>query len=469
MAAGGLERGFAALVVLVAAALTGAMAVPVPAAAGPTVGGAGPATDFDAGVPASYEFDPVTESGVATVAGEEYDSVQRAVNAAEPGQTVVLRGQFDEPVEVNTTGVTITSPPDRLAAIDGGGEGDVLTVNAPNVTVRGVWVRNSGYDASTNDAGVWVDAPNVSLVDSRVTDVTFGVWVDGVNDATLRNNTIVGRESVEPRSARGNGIQLWKTADSRVVDNRITDARDGIYYSWASNVTARGNVLWDLRYGVHYMYSDNNLLENNTAFDNDVGYALMLSENIRVMNNTAANNTGTSGHGILLKRIDDSEIRGNALVGNGRGIYMLNAVRNPISDNLLLGNRIGIHLTAGTADERVTGNSFIDNGRNVLAVTANQHVWNETDRGNYWDDAGAADLDDDGVSELRHRPAGLVEALVQEQPTAAVFTRSPAFRAIREAEQSLPVINAPGVVDYHPLTTPPHENWREYYERDRDD
>jgi nitrous oxidase accessory protein len=73
------------------------------------------------------------------------------------------------------------------------------------------------------------------------------------------------------------------------------------------------------------------------------------------------------------------------------------------------------------------------------------------------------------VSELRHQPAGLVEALVKEQPTAAVFTRSPAFRAIRTAEQSLPVIDAPGVVDYHPLTTPPHEHWREYYERDRDD
>lgn len=466
MGATGLERGFAVLVVLVAAALAGATAVPVPGATGPAAGGAGPATDFDAGVPAGYDFDPVTEPGIATVDGEEFDSVQPAVDAAGPGQTVVLRGQFEEHVVVNTAGVTITSASGTLAAIDGGGEGDVLTVDAPNVTVRRVWINNSGYDASTNDAGVWVDGANVSLVDSRVTGVTFGVWVDGVDAVTLENNTIVGRESVEPRSARGNGIQLWKTADTRVLDNRITDARDGIYYSWTSNVTARGNTLWDLRYGIHYMYSDNNRLVDNTAFDSDVGYALMLSEEIAVVNNTAANNTGTSGHGILLKRIDDSEIRGNALVGNQRGIYTLNSVGNTVTDNLVLGNRIGIHLTAGTDDERVVGNSFIDNGRNVLAVTSDQHAWNDTDRGNYWDEAGAADLDDDGVSELRHQPAGLVEVLVREHPTAAAFTRSPAFRAIRKAEQSLPIVDAPGIVDYHPLTTPPHENWREYYERD---
>jgi nitrous oxidase accessory protein len=464
MTVSGLERGFAALVVVVAAALAGATAVPL----GPA-DHAEPTTDFDPDVPTNYEFDPVEQSGVATVDGEQFDSLQRAVDAADPGDTVRIRGAFTERVVVNTTGLTIKSASDQYAVVDGGGYGHVLTIAAANVTVERVWVRNSGYNASSNDAGVWVEAPNVSLVDSRVTEATFGVWVDGVNDVLLRNNTVVGRDSITPRSQRGNGIQLWKTEDTRVLDNRITDARDGIYYSWTSNVTARGNTLWDLRYGVHYMYSDNNRLANNTAFDNDVGYALMLSEQIVVENNTAVNNTGTSGHGILLKRIDDSTVRGNVVAGNTRGIYTLNSVRNTIADNLVLGNRIGIHMTAGTADQRVVGNSFIDNGRNVFAVTEDQHVWNETSKGNYWDDAGAADLNDDGVSELRHRPAGMVEVLVREHPTASVFTNSPAFRAIRRAERTLPVIDSPGIVDYHPLTEPPHENWREYYVRDRDD
>jgi nitrous oxidase accessory protein len=323
-------------------------------------------------------------------------------------------------------------------------------------------------DTSTNDAGVWVDAPNATVADSRLTEITFGVWVDGVDDATLRNNTIVGRENVTPRSYRGNGIQLWKTEGTLVEDNRITDARDGLYYSWASDVTARGNTMWDLRYGVHYMYSHGNLLANNTAADNDVGYALMLSERLTVVNNTAVDNTGTSGHGILLKRIDYSTIRGNEFVGNQRGIYSLNSADNEIVDNLVLGNEIGYHLTAGTDGERVVGNSFVGNRRHVQAVTSTTHVWNGSDCGNYWSGAGAADLDDDDVSELRYRPAGLVEKLVRENPAAAVFTNSPAFEALRRAERTLPIVDAPGVVDYHPLERSPHD-WRDHYARDRDD
>ncbi|WP_435115306.1 nitrous oxide reductase family maturation protein NosD [Halolamina sp. C58] len=454
----GLERGFVALVVVVAAALAGVTVAPTSAAA-PTP---------DAERPTEFSFDPVSESGVATVGDESFDSVQRAVDAAEPGETVRLRGRFDERVVVNTTGVTVTTAPDARAVIDGGQEGDVLTIAAANVTVRDLWIRNAGMDTSTNDAGVWIDAPNVTVADSRLTEITFGVWVDGVDDATLRNNTIVGRESVTPRSYRGNGVQLWKTTGTLVEDNRITDARDGIYYSWASNVTARGNTLWDLRYGVHYMYSHRNRLVNNTAVDNDVGYALMLSEEIAVVNNTAANNTGTSGHGLLLKRIDYSTIRGNTLVDNQRGIYSLNSADNEITDNLVLGNEIGFHLTAGTSGERVVGNSFVGNRRHVQAVTSDTHVWNGSERGNYWSDAAAADLDDDGVSELRYRPAGLVEKLVRENPAAAVFTNSPAFEAIRRAERTLPIVDAPGVVDYHPLERSPHD-WRDHYARDRDD
>ena len=461
----GLERGFVVLVVVVAAALAGVTIAP---AVGGAVATPSPATDAAVDHPDDDAFDPVTESGVATVGDERFQSVQAAVDAAETGDTVRLRGRFDERVVVNTTGVTVTTAPDARAVIDGGQEGDVLTIEAANVSVRGVWIRNSGMDTSTNDAGIWVDAPNATVADSRLTEITFGVWVDGVDDATLRNNTIVGREDVSPRSYRGNGIQLWKTEGTLVENNRITDARDGIYYSWASDVTARGNTLWDLRYGVHYMYSDSCRLVNNTAADNDVGYALMLSEELSVVNNTAVNNTGTSGHGILLKRIDYSTIRGNEFVGNQRGIYSLNSAENEIVDNLVLGNRIGFHLTAGTHGERVVGNSFVGNRRHVQAVTSETHVWNDSGRGNYWSGAGAADLDDDGVSELRYRPAGLVEKLVRENPAAAVFTNSPAFEALRRAERTLPIVDAPGVVDYHPLERSPHD-WRDHYARDRDD
>ncbi|WP_137285284.1 nitrous oxide reductase family maturation protein NosD [Halorussus salinisoli] len=457
----GVERLFAiaAALVLVASAAT---VVADPGGSDRTAD----ALSFDAGVPAEYDFTVPETSRTATVDGQQFDSVQAAVEAAEPGATVVLSGRFTERVVVNTSGVTLTSAPGEFAVIDGRGEGDVLTLNRENATVRRVWVRNSGFDTEDNDAGIWVNSSSARIVDSRVTATTFGVWVDGVDDVTVRNNTIVGREEVTPLSYRGNGIQLWKTEETVVADNRITDARDGIYYSWASEVLGRNNTMWDLRYGVHYMYSDDCRLAGNVAFDNDVGYALMTSENLEIVDNTAVNNTGSSGHGLLLKRIDRTTVRNNSLVGNGNGLFVYNSVENTLAGNLVLDNDVGVHLSAGSVRQQVVDNSFVANRQSVHAVVSHQLAWNATDRGNYWSDAQVVDSDRDGVSEVRYRPAGLAEHLVRTHPQAAVFARSPAFDAVRFAESSVPIIESPGVIDHHPLADSPHD-WRHYYGRNR--
>jgi len=457
--ASGVERVFAlaAAAVLV---LSGATAL----GAGAPNAASTAARSFDAGVPGEYEFTPPNATGTATVDGESFDSAQAAVDAANPGETVWLSGQFREPVTVDTPNLTLTSASASLAVIDGGGEEDALTIDADGVTVRRVWIRNSGFDAAENDAAVWVNGSSVSVVNSRVSAMTFGIWVDGVDDAVIRNNTVVGRESVRPLSYRGNGIQLWKTEDTLVADNRITDVRDGIYYSWASGVVGRNNTMWDLRYGVHYMYSDDCRLVGNVAFGNDVGYALMTSENLDIADNVAVNNTGSSGHGLLLKRIDGTTVRNNSLVANGNGLYVYNSVRNELTGNLVMDNDVGVHLTAGSSHEVVRQNSFIANSESVYAVINEQVAWNGSTRGNYWSSGRTVDVNHDGVSEVRHRPAGLAERLVWDHPQAAAFVRSPAFNAIRLAESTVPVIESPGVVDHRPLADPSH-NWRNYDER----
>ncbi len=471
------EYGIVAVALVVVLAAAG-IAVAGPAASAASDAGAGGdgsaaastdagrQVDFDPSVARELDFEAPTEDGVARVGDTEYDTLRAALDAAEPGDVVRVEGRFDETVTVTTPNVTIRGAGPREALVRGDGEGDVLTIDAPDVTVRGLWVRNSGWQTSENDAAIWVDGEGVTVRDNRVTDMTFGVWVDGTEDVRVLDNTIVGRESVESLTDRGNGIQLYRATGAVVRDNRITDVRDGVYYSWASEVVATGNTMWDLRYGVHYMYSDHCVLRNNTAFDNDAGYALMISEYLRIENNTAVNNTGQSGHGIMVKSIDHSVLRGNEVVGNGQGLFVYNSLNNTITHNLVMENRVGVHLSAGSVRERVHHNSFVRNDRPVKAVLGEQVAWNGTDAGNYWSAATTADTDQDGVSETRYQPAGLVEHLVAQHPEASVFTDSPAFAVVRTAERSVPVIEAPGVVDQHPLVRPPHDNWRRYYDDD---
>ena len=109
--------------------------------------------------------------------------------------------------------------------------------------------------------------------------------------------------------------------------------------------------------------------------------------------------------------------------------------------------------------------SFVRNDRPVLAVMSDQVHWNES-VGNYWSRANPTDIDDDGVGDTRYQPAGTVQQVTAEKPAARVFASSPAFDAVRLAESSVPVVQSPGVVDARPLTEPPHEDWRKYYERD---
>jgi nitrous oxidase accessory protein len=418
---------------------------------------------FDLDTDRAYDAPEVPDETTATVDGESFESAGAAVDAAAPGDTVVLEGRFDENLTINTSDVTVRAG-EEAAVVDGGGEGNVVLVRGENVTLEGLWVRNSGYDAGAEDAGVFLaeNATGATLQGLYLSEVTFGVWVDGADEVTVAASRIEGREDIERRTDRGNGINLWETENSVIRGNEITDVRDGIYYSWAQGVVTENNTMWDNRYGVHYMYSDDNRLENNLAVDNDVGYALMVSDQLTVVNNTAARNDGTSGHGILLKDIERSEIRGNVLVENSHGLYVYNAQHNRIAENLVLRNDVGVHVTAESEGQEVVANSFIHNADAVTTTTQELEVWNGTDRGNYWSEARTVDLDSDGQSEVRHRPAGLVEYLETEQPQVAVFANSPAFDAVRLAESSFPVVEAPGIVDQRPLAEPHHDDWRKY-------
>lgn len=468
------EVGFLAAAVAVAAvAVALGVSLPVAGAGGVDAGGAGnpsgaAASPNAADAPgleaatdvAATDVTAPERDGTATVDGESFASAQAAVDAAAPGETVVLDGRFDERVNASVDGLRLVAA-EGGAVIDGGGEGRVLTVSGENVTVSGVWVRGSGSDLGTEDAGVFVAGDRARIESVRIADTAYGIWVDGADEAVIEDVRIDGREDVFPVTDRGNGIHLFETTGTVIRDSEIARTRDGIYFSWATDVLAENNTIRHTRYGVHYMYSDDNRLVDNVAADNGVGYALMVSEGLTVRNNTALRNDGGSGHGILAKDIEDSAIVGNRLVANRNGLYLYNAQGNRLVDNLIYRNGIGIHSAAVSNNAVVAGNSFVRNGRAAKTARNSLVAWNGTERGNYWSGARAADRDGDGVSEIRHRPIGIVENLVDETPQAAVFANSPAFEAVRLAESSFPVIETPGVVDRRPLVEPNHD-WRAY-------
>ena len=67
------------------------------------------------------------------------------------------------------------------AVLNGGGAGNVVTVTAPDVTIRGVTIRGSGHDLQAMDSGVFLEktAERALVENNRFEGNLFGIYVHG--------------------------------------------------------------------------------------------------------------------------------------------------------------------------------------------------------------------------------------------------------------------------------------------------
>ncbi len=93
----------------------------------------------------------VLAAQIDVAAGE---SVQAAINKAEPGDVVRLGKGLHKGAVVIGQPVDLVGEPG--AVIDGQGTGNVILVNAPNVVVRGLEVRGSGSNMPELNSGIFV-------------------------------------------------------------------------------------------------------------------------------------------------------------------------------------------------------------------------------------------------------------------------------------------------------------------------
>ena len=76
------------------------------------------------------------------------------------------------------------------AVLDGGGAGNVVTVTAPDVTVRGVTIRGSGHDLQTMDSGVFLEktAERALIENNRFEGNLFGIYVHGASGSRVERD-----------------------------------------------------------------------------------------------------------------------------------------------------------------------------------------------------------------------------------------------------------------------------------------
>lgn len=389
-------------------------------------------------------------ASIAVPAGAD---LQAAVDAAGPGDTLELSSGIYAGNIVIDKPLTLQGPADHSAQVKGERKGRTIWVKASDVTVRQLTVSHSGLSLPEMDAGIFLerDFKRALIEDNRIVDNSVGVYIWGAIDAMVRGNRIIGNNELR-RNERGNGVTIWNAPGSKVMDNDISQGRDGIYTNVSKNNVFAGNRFSKLRYGVHYMYTNNSEIRDNISMDNEISYALMFSHDLIVRNNIGL---GNRDQGLNFNATRNSTVEGNVLDGGKRCVFLYNSNFNRIADNVFENCEVGVHFTAGSEGNQITGNAFINNRNQVKYVGTRYLDWVHEGRGNYWSDYSAFDLDGDGIGDTAYRPNDVIDQVVWRAPAARLLLNSPAVAVVRWAQTQFPAILPGGVMDSAPLMTLP--------------
>ncbi|MFB9147783.1 nitrous oxide reductase family maturation protein NosD [Halomonas alkalicola] len=395
--------------------------------------------------------------------------LQLHIDAAAPGSELILaEGLYSGSILIDKP---LTLRGDSGAILDGEGSGDVIRVTSPDVRIEGLTLRNSGFNLTDMNAGIHAEreAHRIHVEDNVLENVAFGLWLWHLEAPSVIGNRIAGNTSVRSQD-RGDAIRLYNISGGTIADNDVRDSRDAIYVDTSRDLTFRNNRLRDSRFGIHYMFTHGGKIVGNHTSGTRAGYALMMSRDLEVVNNRSERDMN---YGILMNYVNYSTIAGNDIRGitawhgpggsehgvtlgaEGKALFIYNSQHNEIRGNRLADSEMGIHLTAGSENNRLYANAFINNRQQVMYVATRHQEWSRDGRGNYWSDYLGWDLDGDGIGDTPYEPNDAVDRLLWRHPEARLLLHSPAVVALRWVQRQFPIFRAQGVQDSAPLMHAP--------------
>lgn len=379
-------------------------------------------------------------------------TIARALEQVDQGGRIVVRaGVYREPMILVGKSVEIVG--EGHPVIDGEHARQIMSITAPNVTVRGLVFRNVGVAYTEDMAAIKiVNTHGCVIRDNEIIDGFFGIYLQQVTDCLVARNVLRGGHHDETHN--GNGIQLWNSSRVTLQDNRISGHRDGIYFEFTHATTVSGNVSQEnVRYGLHFMYSDDCRYVHNTFRKNGSGVAVMYTKHVTMEDNLFEQNWGDASYGLLLKEIADPVIVRNRFVHNTIGLVADGAMRIVARDNRFEENGWAVKLMASTTDGSFSRNDF---SGNTFDVSTNSRESANSFHGNYFDAYTGYDLNHDGLGDVPHHPVQLFSVIIERNEPALILLRSLFVGLLETAEHVLPSLTPGALIDAHPSMRPLH-------------
>lgn len=334
-----------------------------------------------------------------------------------------------------------------LPTIDGEKKGEIITIEANNVILDGFKIINVGVSYTTDYAAVRVVKSDSFVIQNlELEKLFFGIYLQKANNGKILNNKVRGEAVTEFNS--GNAVHLWYCKNVEVRGNDVQRVRDGIYLEFSDNITitdnfSKGNV----RYGLHFMFSNNNYVINNVFETNGAGIALMFSKFMDLENNVIKKNWGTAAYGLLLKEVNDANIKNNHFFKNTVGITVEGSNRLEYSNNDFTSNGYAIKVKGACYENWIIDNNFLYNS---FDISYNGRINNNKFDNNYWSNYTGYDLDKNGIGDVAYRPVKLFSYIVNRTPETIILMRSLFIDIIDFSEKVSPVFTPDDLMDENP-------------------
>src|SRR5215217_1757139 len=297
------------------------------------------------------------------------ESIQKAINAAHPGDTIIVRGVHKEDVIIRKNGIKL--------------RGDDAVIEAPTRTKADSPCSKAfgptaicvlgGLNLQTDE----ITGPRVS--DVSVSGFTIrgfkatGIDVEAARDATVTKIRAVGNK---------NGMGTALSVGTKFLSNVVRDSgKDAIGLEQARDVTISGNdVEGNSNSGIFIGEGTNATISSNDLTDNNLGMLVVKSTGTKILSNndiTDSTSVGTvifdsTGTKILSNDIsrsgdvgisifgperanNDAKVVGNNISGGAAGIYVADAHRGFFAGNTIHDNCAGMFFEANGSKEPVSG------------------------------------------------------------------------------------------------------------------
>jgi len=315
--------------------------------------------------------------GVGSVAAQSSvvgpgESIQKAINAAHPGDTIVVRGVHREDVVIRKNGIKLR------------GEDDAVIEAPPRARADSPCSKTFGPEAICVLGDV--NLKTATLTGSRVRDVsisgftirgfkqkpnkgssTIMIDVFGARNATVDGNHVVGNN--------GAGIGIDGEGLNNTIRNNdlINNNDDGVWVAEQRNATVANNTLKgngenspNAEGQINLQTNINTLIKGNDVTGGITSIWTEDSRGTKFLSNTLRRYDNT---GILIggPKVAKVKVVGNDISGGDFGIFVVNARRGSFVGNQIHNNCAGLAFFAGFPDPvgnyEMVANKVTDNTR----------------------------------------------------------------------------------------------------------